>query len=287
LKAAAFLLAGLAAALPCAAQPIVARDDLGRRVELARPAQRIVTLAPFLTELAFSAGAGPQVVGASAHSDFPAEARDLPQVATAAGLSIEGLAALHPDLVLAWQDSIRPEDVERLKPFGIAVFVAQARHLDDVPRLLEAIGRLAGRDAVDAAGDYRAALDALRRAHAGLRRIPVLLEIWHRPLTTIAGVHWMNEALELCGAANAFTDLPGVAPVVPWELLHARDPSIIVGAGSARDAREFAANWKPRAALAAVRERRLVFVDADTIQRPTLRLARGVRQLCEGLDRLR
>jgi len=288
LRFGALLLAGLLGAGTCAAAPAIAlRDDLGRRVELARPAQRIVTLAPFLTELAYSAGAGAQVVGVSAHSDYPPEARALPQVASAVAMSIESVAALHPDLVLAWQDSIRPEDIERLKPFGTAVFVAQARRLDDVPRLLEAIGRLAGRDAAGLAAEYRATLEALRVRHASMRRIPVLLEIWHRPLTTIAGVHWMNEALGVCGADNAFGDLAGVAPVVSWEAVHARDPWAIVGAGSARDGAEFAERWKPRAALSAVRSGRLVFVEADTIQRPTLRLAQGVAQLCAGLDRLR
>lgn len=270
-----------------AAAEVVVRDDLGQTVRLERPAQRIVTLAPFLTELAFSAGAGARVVGVSAHSDFPMEARALPQVASAVALSVESVAALRPDLVIAWQDSIRPEDVERLAPFGIAVFVAQARRLDDAPRLLEAIGRLAGNDVSRPAREYREALARLRREHRGVPRIPVLLEIWHRPLTTIAGAHWMNEALALCGADNAFSDLPGVAPVIPWELAYARDPSAIVGAGSAVSPAAFAANWSERATLGAVKRGRLVFVDADTIQRPSLRLAQGVAQLCSALDRLR
>src|SRR6185437_11124967 len=76
-------------------------DDLGRKVRLEHPARRIVTLAPFLTELVYSAGAGERVVGVSAYSDWPPETRKLPQVASAAGTSIESIAALRPDLVLA------------------------------------------------------------------------------------------------------------------------------------------------------------------------------------------
>lgn len=269
------------------AAPVTLVDDQGRTVELKAPATRIVALAPFLTELAFSAGAGERVVGVSAYSDYPPEAKRLPQVATAISLSLEPLLALKPDLVLAWRDTIRAEDIERLKGFEIPVFVAQARSLEDVPRLLAAIGRLTARDVADAANAYRARLDSLRRAHAGLAPIPVFLEIWHNPLTTIAGAHWMNESLALCGAENAFRDLPGVAPVVPWELLYARDPRVIVGAGSAMTEATFHADWALRPTLAAVRDKRLVFIDADTIQRPTLRLADGVAQLCAELDRLR
>jgi iron complex transport system substrate-binding protein len=281
----AWLLASVLLSLPATA--ITVSDDLSRTVVLKAPARRIVTLAPFLTELAWSAGAGERVVGVSAYSDYPEAAKKLPQVATAIALSLEPLLALEPDLVLAWRDTIRAEDIERLEGFGVAVFVAQARSLEDVPRLLAAIGRLSGRDVAAAASGYRARLEALRRAHAGLAPIPVFLEIWHNPLTTIAGPHWMNESLALCGARNAFGDLAGVAPVVSWELLHARDPSVIVGAGSARDAAAFEAPWRDRPTLGAVRAGRLVYVDADTIQRPTLRLAEGVAQLCAGLDRMR
>ncbi len=251
------------------------------------PAKRIVTLAPFLTELVYSAGAGARLVGVSAYSDYPAEAKRLPSVATAVALSIEPLVALGPDLVLAWRDTIRPEDVERLERFGLAVFVIQARRLDDVPRVLGLLGRLTGLEVASLAAEYSAQLEGLRRAHAGVAPVRAFLEIWHRPLTTIAGEHWMNEAIELCGGTNVFRDLAGVAPVVSWEEVYARDPRVVVGAGSAASAAQFIANWKSRETLAAAREDRLVFVDADTIQRPTLRLAQGVAQLCAGLDRVR
>lgn len=275
----------LAFAPAALAAPVAMRDDAGREVRLAAPAQRIVTLAPFLTELAFAAGAGARVVGASAFSDFPEAARSLPQVSSAAGVSIEGVLALRPDLALAWRDSIRDTDIERLEALGIRVFVAQARSLDDPPRLLEALARMAGGDA-KAALDYRKRIAASRAAHARLEAVPVLLEIGHQPLMTIGGRHWINEALEACGARNAFADLPGIAPMIPWELVLARDPPVIVGAGSAADAEAFRAQWAPRT-LAAVRNGRLVFIEADFILRPGLRLAEGVERLCAALDGLR
>src|ERR1700676_3264562 len=72
-----------------AAASISLKDDLGRTVELKEPARRIVTLAPFLTELVYSVGAGGRVVGVSAYSDYPPEAAKLPRVSSAAGFSIE------------------------------------------------------------------------------------------------------------------------------------------------------------------------------------------------------
>jgi iron complex transport system substrate-binding protein len=282
-------LGGLAAfcAAFSAAAAIALRDDAGRSVELKAPAQRIVSLAPFLTELAYSAGAGMRIVGVSAYSDFPPEARALPRVGTAMGPEIEALASLGPDLVLAWEDSIRPGDIERIERLGAPVFVARAKRLDDVPRLLEAVGLLAGIDVAGTADGYRARLAALRAKHAKRRRVRVFIEVWHRPLTTIAGRHWINEALDLCGGDNVFRELPMVAPVVSWEELYARDPEMIMGAGTEGGEAAFRSNWSQRASLPAVRAGRLAYVDADTLTRPTLRLAEGVASVCAALEKVR
>ena len=274
-------------AFAAGAAPITIADDLGRRVTLAHPAQRIVSLSPFLTELAFSAGTGPRVVGVSAYSDYPPAARALPQVASAAGMSLESIAALHPDLVLAWTDTTRPEDVARLERLGTAVFVARARKLDDPPRLLEAIARLAGTDVSTAAAQFRSRIDALRRRHAARPVVNALVEIWHAPLTTVGAGHWIGEALAACGARNAFADLPGLAPQVGWELVYRRDPDVIVATGSAGSEKEVREQWRAHSTLRAVRAGRIVFVDADLLERPTLRLADGVAQLCAGIERAR
>jgi iron complex transport system substrate-binding protein len=270
-----------------AAASIAVTDDLGRKVELAQPAQRIVTLAPFLTELAFAAGAGARVVGASAFSDYPPEARGLPEVASSAGIAFESLAAARPDLVLAWADTVRAEDVARIEGLGPRVFVARARHLDDAPRLLQTVARMAGLDASAQSATYRARIDALRRQHRSLPPVTALVEIWSQPLTTIGADHWIDEALATCGARNAFADMPGVAPLLDWELVYSRDPFAIVGMGAPSKRAQFESRWALRPALAAVRAKRLIYVDADLLQRPTLRLADGVASLCEGLDRLR
>ena len=246
-----------------------------------------MSLAPFLTELAYSAGAGKRLVGASAYSDYPPEAKSLPQVASAAGPEIEPLAALRPDLVLAWQDSIRREDVERIEALGIAVFVARAKTLDDPPRLAESIARMAGTDATAAVRAYRTRLQQARAAQAGRPRVRVFIEVWHKPLTSIGGTHWINEALAACGAENVFADAAQVAPVVSWEELYRRDPDAILGAPARGREADFRAAWHERSTLRAVKANRFVFVDGDELLRPTLRLAGGVKALCDGVERAR
>jgi iron complex transport system substrate-binding protein len=256
-----------------AAASVTVTDDLGRKVELGQPAQRIVSLAPFLTELAYAVGAGSKLVGASAYSDYPPE--------------VEPLAALRPDLVLAWHDSIRPNDVERIERLGIPVFVARARRLEDPPRLAESISRLAGTNAAPAVRDYRERLRTARATQAGKPRVRLFVEVWHKPLTTIGGTHWINEALDVCGADNVFADLEAVAPVVSWEEVYKRDPDAILGTPAPGREADFKAAWRERGSLRAVSGERFVLVDADKLQRPTLRLAQGVGELCASLEAAR
>lgn len=269
------------------AAPISLKDDLGRAVELKQPAQRIVSLAPSLTELVYTAGAGARLVAASEYSDYPPEAKKLPRVSAAGTVSIESVAALHPDLVLAWEDGTRIEDIERIAALGVAVYVAHARTFDDVPRLLAAIGTLVGTDTSKAAHAYTTRLAALRARYADRKPVAVFLEVWHAPLTTIAGRHFMNEALATCGARNIFADIPGVAPVVSWEELFKRDPDAIVGIGSAANEAALRELWSERAALRAVKEGRLVYANPDLLQRLSVRTPEGVAALCTAIGALR
>jgi len=93
----------LAIVVACgAAAAVTATDDSGNVVTLARPAQRIVSLAPHATELLFAAGAGNRVVGVLSPADWPPEAAQLPKVGDASAVNLEGILALKPDLIVTW-----------------------------------------------------------------------------------------------------------------------------------------------------------------------------------------
>jgi iron complex transport system substrate-binding protein len=283
----ALALAFLAAATLAARAGIDLTDDLGRRVSLPAPASRIVTLAPSITEAAFAVGAGARVVGASAWSDYPAEAERLPVVSSAAGIEFESLARLAPDLVIAWKDSFRPADIPRLEALGARVFVVESRTLATIPRLLAVTARLAGGDAGPATRAYESRLAAAKARHAGKARVRVFLEISHRPLMTVAGGHFMNEALDLCGATNVFGDLAEVAPQVSWEELYARNPAAILGTGPEEGEAPFRQAWGERAGLEAVRRGKVAYVASRALGRPSPRVVEGIEALCAAVERLR
>ncbi len=115
----------------------------------------------------------------------------------------------------------------------------------------------------------------------------IFLEISHLPLITVAGKHFMGEALEACGATNVFADLPEVAPQVTWEELFARNPDAIVGTGPAQGESGFRSAWAGRTGLEAVRLGRLGYVASRALGRPSARVVEGIEALCLAVDRMR
>jgi iron complex transport system substrate-binding protein len=266
---------------------IALTDDLGRQVVLHEPARRIATLAPSLTEAAFAVGAGSRLVGVSAWSDYPPEAAGLPVLASAFAIDMESLARHSPDLVIAWKDSFRAADIGRLEALGARVFVIQSRTLADIPRLLAVIASLSGGDAGPATRDFQSRLAAVRARHAGRQPVRLFLEISHRPLMTVAGGHFMGEAIEACGAVNIFADRGEVAPLVSWEELFARNPDAIVGTGPEGGESGFRESWTARTGLEAVRRGKLGYVASRALGRPSPRVVEGIEALCLVVDRMR
>jgi len=279
------LLCGLLAAASVLAQPVSVADDRGKTIALAAPAQRIVALAPSLAELAFAAGAGGRLVGVARFSDYPPEARRIPQVGDAARVDFERVVALKPDLILAWRSGNSAADVSRLESLGYPAFVSEPARLSDIPRLLNAIGALAGTDAAAGrvATEFQREIAALRGRYSNARRVRVFYLIWHKPLLTVNGAHMISDVIALCGGENVFADVAQLTPNVSLEAVIAAKPEVILGGASADGEKEFAERWRASSVppLAGLPTR---YISPDTIQRQTPRIAEGAKAVCSALE---
>lgn len=265
---------------------VAVTDDVGNAVKLPRPAQRIVSLAPHLTELLFAAGAGEKVVAAVEYSNFPEAAKSLPRIGSYAAFDIERIAALKPDLAVAWGSGNPPGPVAQLRRLGIPVFVSEPQQLEDIAPSLARLGALAGTGAA-----AQQAADAFERRHADLaaryerkRPVTVFYEIWNQPLMTVGGSHLISAVMALCGGRNVFADLAQPAATVGLEAVLHADPEAIVASGMDEARPEWLNDWRHWPQLTAVRRGNLFFVPPDLLQRHTPRILEGAARLCDALD---
>jgi iron complex transport system substrate-binding protein len=255
---------------------------------LAAPAQRIVSLAPDLTELAYDAGAGKQMVGADSYSNYPAPAKQLPRIGDAFRVDLERLVALKPDLILAWQGGTPASVIERLRSLGLNVLVIGFGQVPDVAKNLELIGQITGHaaEAHAAAQQFLDGLDSLRTQYKGRAPVRVFYEISSMPLYTVGGRQIISRMIEFCGGRNIFSDLKELAAPVSLESVLARDPQAIV-TGSDAGAAARLKEWQRWPQISAVRTDSLFTISSDLLARATPRILQGGEQLCADLEKAR
>jgi iron complex transport system substrate-binding protein len=287
----------LAAVLACAALlayaaargEVSATDSSGRRITLAMPAQRIVSLAPHATELLYAAGAGAKLVAASEYSDFPEAAKRLPRVASSGGVDLERLLALRADLVVAWRLEATARALDRIETLGIPLAYIEPHRLEEIPQAIETLGVLAGtqQTAQAEAARLRADLGRLASAYRGRPPIDVFYQISQRPLMTLNGRQFVSDALALCGGRNIFADAPIIAPEVDAEAVLAANPQAIIAAGSDPLDKSWQAFWLRFGQLRAVRDGNLMSISADEMHRHGPRAIASTAKLCKLLDEAR
>lgn len=262
------------------------KDDTGHAITLAAPARRIVSLAPNVTELLFSAGAGERIVGTVEYSDYPAAARAIPRVGGSSGINFESVVALKPDLIVSWAGGNSKRTIARLRNLGFPVFETRSRRLDDIAHDLLQLGRLAGTESVARAASKRfiERYHALAARYAGRPPLRVFYQVLDRQLITVNGEHLISQVLRLCGGVNVFAALPTLAPVVNEEAVLELDPEAIVAGGTDKDWSLWRKHWRERTTMTAVKRGALYLIPADLIHRNTPRVLDGADRICRALQ---
>ena len=281
---AAALAAGLSLHAAQAAGPISVKDDDGNTVTLQKPAQRVVSLAPHVTELLFAAGGGSHVVGVVAYSDFPEAAKKVPQIGSNRELDLERIIALKPDLFVVWRHGSSERQIEMVRKLGVPLFHSEPRKLEDISASLLKLGQLMGTEdaARPAAEALRGQLASLRSKYANRAPVRSFYQVWDKPLYTLNGEHIVTDALRLCGGENVFARLPVTAPVVSVEGVLQENPEAIFA--TAEKNYGGVSMWKPYATLTAVRNDNLFTIDGNLLNRAGPRMIAGAAMLCEKLE---
>ena len=271
------LLLFLSIALGCRETPRAAvTDGLGRAVVLPARIERVVTLAPNLTEMIFAVGAGAKIVGTDDYSNFPEAARALPKIG---GMqpNVEKIAALKPDLVLASSEGNHPTLAPALAAAGIALYVVRTDRLREIAPAMRLVGDMLHAPQTDAAVQaLERDINAQRRTRA--RKPRVMFAVWVDPLYVGGRETFTDDLLALGGAENA-VQVTGW-PQYSLESLLASPPDLVLYPKGAVTPQQIAALQKRVPELRA----QIVPVDEDIFQRPGPRVTQAARSLNAILD---
>lgn len=261
--------------------PLQITDDLGRQVTIKEAPQRIVSLAPAVTETLFALGLGDKVVGVTNYCDYPAEAKTKPKVGGFSTPSAELVVAAKPDLVLA--TSINENYVPQLENAGLTVVTIESLNLPQVLENIRLIGQVTG--ASDAANnltaDMQKRIDSITTKVSSLpdeQKPAVYFEIWPDPITTGGSKSFVNSLIVMAGGKNIAGDVEQDWVNLSPEMVLARDPkvAILCHHGSSLQTVEEFKSRKGWGQVSAIRNNRIGLVsDENTVVRTGPRVVEG------------
>jgi iron complex transport system substrate-binding protein len=268
---------------------VSAVDDQGNLVVLPGPAQRIISLAPNLTEVLFYVGAGEQIVGADEYSNYPEQAKAIIRVNNHAVANYELILSLEPDLIVAWESGNGEQIIGRIRELGLPLFVLETRKMDAIPNLFSRLGRLTGHDeiAVQKALEFTQRLEGLREAYSDQPAVRTFYQIWNDPFITLNGDHLVSDVIELCGGINVFGESIPLVPYVNIEAIMAADPQVIIASGSTMNNEQWRDSWKDWQGISAVTNGDIYLIPPDLMQRHSSRILDGAEYMCDFLQRAR
>jgi cobalamin transport system substrate-binding protein len=254
-------------------------DELGRSVAVSIRPQRIVSLAPSITEILFGLGAADRIAGVTSYCDYPPQARGKPIVGDTLKPSVEKIVALQGDLVIISTSSQIEAIFQKLVELGIPVYVSNPRNIDGILDSINRIGELI--DSPDQANrltqELRTRISTVESRVAGLSRPAVFIVLGTEPLITVGAGSFVTDLVARAGGHSISAEDPGDYPQYSIETVIARQPEIILlQSGEERLTERL--RQTP-----AGRSNHVYHIDDDLLLRPGPRIVDGLEQLAAKL----
>lgn len=246
------------------------RDELDREVTVPDHPHRMVCLAPSITDTVYELGSGADVVGITDYTKYPPEAMQKPSVGGVINPSLEKLASLHPDLVLAIGDLNSADLIRSIEQLGFPVFVIQPHGIEGIYRSIESIGEAINQraNAASLIARLRKRERTVREHAAGQKRPSIFFLLWADPVMTAGRGAFITELIEIAGGTSITKDLANEWPRVSLETLIARQPEYVLmvkGSAVTLEALRKQSVWS---SVEAIAKGRVIYVD-DRINFPS------------------
>lgn len=272
-------------------------DDLNREVKLNKfPPERIVSLAPNITEILFALGLGDKVVGVTEYCNYPESAQKKNKIGGFINPNIEKIVSLQPDLVIATPDGNPQSVVEKLASLGIPVYCIYPKNIDEVFLSILNIGKICGADTeanqliTSLRQRVTKAISIARKNGAYPKKVFFVLST--DPLITVGAGSFIDNLISLANGTNIAHHTPVKYPHYSMEEVVRSQPDIILVADMTPSLNQnnhsqqtqmqlvqlqYWEKWKE--SIPAVKNNKVYFINSDLVTRPGPRLVEGLELL--------
>ncbi|OIQ23110.1 vitamin B12 ABC transporter substrate-binding protein BtuF [uncultured Vibrio sp.] len=249
--------------------------------------ERVVSLAPHATEIAFAAGLGDKLIAVSAMSDYPPQVEEIEKVANYQGIKLERIIALQPDLIIAWPSGNPQKELDMLESFGFNIYYSDTKTLDDIADNIEQLSLYSDDPAFghSQAKQYREQLTSLSEKYQVEQPVRYFYQLSEKPIITVAQGHWPSEVFSFCGGVNIFENSPTAYPQVGIEQVVVAQPEVMFYSDHAMADGGMWQAWEEQ--LPAVKNKAVWSLQPDWLNRPTPRTLLAIEQVCEHLESVR
>ncbi|CUS97647.1 cobalamin-binding protein [Candidatus Kryptobacter tengchongensis] len=262
-------------------------DDLGRKIEFESPPQRIVSLAPSITEILFFLGLGDRVVGVTRYCNFPPEAQRKRVIGGVIDPNYEIIASLKPDLIIMTVEGNTREAFDKLSELGFKIFVTNPRNFDGILKTILDFGKICG---VEARANYlvdslKLELEKIKDVNTGKKKPKILVLISLNPLMSAGKNTFINEIIERAGGVNVAGKLKQNYPIFSREEILKVNPDMIILTESEIEKEELLKQFPEWRYINAIKENRIFKIEPDIILRPSPRVILATKVIAQMINK--
>lgn len=257
-------------------------DDVGRSVVFDKNPEKIVSLAPNLTEIIFSIGAGNKLKGVTTYCNYPDEALKIQKVADLVSVNYEALAGINPDVVFLTVEGNPKETFDKITGMGIKVFVSNPRNLSGILKTMDDFGKITGNSEQAEAEKNRilSKIDSLKNKINYKLKPKALLLVSISPLMSVGRNTYLHELLNMAGCINISATTNSNYPILNREEVLANNPDFIfVPSDLTMNPNEVLKVYPEWNILSAAKKGNIKIINADLVQRPGSRIAEALEEI--------
>jgi len=265
--------------------PMTMKDEWGHSIKFKKPPERIISCMPSITEMLFAIGIEDKIVGVTENCNYPEEAKKIEKVGRVK-MNLEKIVSLKPDLIIMLGGA-QEEDIKKFRKFGLPVFIIDPEDVEGIMYSFTKLGMVTNKPhaayKITNWMERRLKWTEVRIKNADKKKPTVFVEICHKPLMTASKNTLINDIIELAGGENIAYWVKGKYPEYSLEKLIKKDPDVIIIPKQNVKNESVIYNDSRWQKLTAVRNKRVLFIDADIISRPTSRVIIAIEKIAEFL----